>query len=74
MPMNTTISQGTAAGGGSLALVTILIYLLSLKGIQVPDTVAVAISSIFTTIFHYLIVLRLLPQGAISILKQNGET
>jgi hypothetical protein len=71
--MNTTLSQGTAAGGGSLAIVTILIYLLSLKGIQVPDTVAIAIASIITTAFHYLIALGLLPPGAISTRSQNGD-
>jgi uncharacterized membrane protein len=71
--MTTTLSHGTAASGGSLALVTILIYLLSLKGIQVPDTVAIAISSILTTAFHYLIVLRLTPGRTIATLNQNGD-
>ncbi len=71
--MNTTISQGTAAGGGSLAMVTILIYVLSLKGIQIPDTVAVALASIFTTVFHYLIALGVLPRGTATILNQNGD-
>jgi len=70
--MNTTVSQGTAAGGGSLAIVTILIYVLSLKGVQVPDTVAVAIGSILTTIFHYLIALGLVPPDTISTTSQNG--
>jgi len=71
--MNTTVSQGTAAGGGSLAMVTILIYLLSLRGIQVPDTVAVALGSILTTVFHYVITLGLLPRGAISTLNRSGD-
>jgi hypothetical protein len=71
--MNTTISQGTAAGGGSLAMVTILIYVMSLKGIQIPDTVAVAIASIFTTIFHYLIALGLMPRGTAAILNENRD-
>ncbi len=71
--MKTTVSQGTAAGGGSLAMVTILIYLLSLEGIQVPDTVAVALASLLTTIFHYLIALGFLPRGTISTLKPDGD-
>jgi hypothetical protein len=54
--MNTTVSAGSAAGGGSLAVVTIIIYLLSLKGIQVPDGVAVSLGALLTTGFHYLIV------------------
>lgn len=53
--MNTTLSASSAAGGGSLAIVNILIYLLSLKGIAVPDSVAVAIAALLTTAFHYLI-------------------
>jgi hypothetical protein len=56
--MNTTVSAGSAAGGGSLAVVTIIIYLLSLKGIQVPDGVAVSLGALLTTGFHYLIVLK----------------
>jgi hypothetical protein len=59
--MNTTVSAGSAAGGGSLAVVTIIIYLLSLKGIQVPDGVAVSLGALLTTGFHYLIALKKLP-------------
>ncbi len=59
--MNTTVSAGSAAGGGSLAVVTIVIYLLSLRGVAVPDGVAVAASALLTTAFHYLIALKLLP-------------
>jgi len=59
--MNTTVSAGSAAGGGSLAIVTIVIYLLSLKNIQVPDGVAVSMGALLTTVFHYLIALKMLP-------------
>ncbi len=59
--MNTTVAQGSAAGGGSLAVVTILIYLLGLRGIVVPDGVAIAASALLTTAFHYMIALKLLP-------------
>ncbi len=63
--MNTTVSAGSAAGGGSLAIVNILIYLLSLKGIAVPDSVAVAIAALLTTAFHYLIALKISTPTAI---------
>jgi hypothetical protein len=59
--MNTTLSAGSAAGGGSFAVVTLLIYVLSLRGIQMPDNVALAISVLLTMVFHYLIALKLLP-------------
>lgn len=59
--VKTTVAAGSAAGGGSLAVATILIYLLSLRGVQVPDGVALAFAALLTTAFHYLIALKLLP-------------
>jgi hypothetical protein len=71
--MRTTLSAGSAAGGGSLAMVTILIYLLSLRGIQVPDAVAVAAGSLLTTVFHYLIALKVLPCSDVDKTSEEGD-
>jgi hypothetical protein len=59
--MNTTLSAGSAAGGGSFAVVTLMVYVFSLNGINLPDNVALAISALLTMVFHYLIALKLLP-------------
>lgn len=51
----TTMGQAAGAGGFALAVVTILVWLMSLKGIAVPDGVAAAAVTIITIIAHYLV-------------------
>ncbi len=51
---NTSLSTANQAGGVSLAVVTVLIWVLSLRGIQIPDGVAAAITVVLSGAVHWL--------------------
>jgi hypothetical protein len=59
--MNTTLGSGQGAAGGAGLFTVIVVWVLSLRGIQIPDTVALAFASLLTMLFHYLIALKILP-------------
>jgi len=52
--MNTSLSTANQASCASLALVTIGIWLLSLKGITVPDNVSDAVTVLIAGLVHFL--------------------
>lgn len=53
----TTMGQAAGAGGFALAIVTMLIWAASLKGITVPDNVAAAAVTIITMMSHYIVMI-----------------
>jgi hypothetical protein len=58
---NTTLSTAAASGTASLALIVILQWALSLRGINLPADVATALSTLLAAAVHYLIAIKVLP-------------
>ncbi len=54
MASNTSLSTANQANGVTLAIVTVVIYLLSLKNVNIPDNVSDALMVIIAGLTHYL--------------------
>lgn len=53
--MNTTTGTAVGTAGAGAMLATVIVWILSLCGIQVPDNVALAGAGLITMGAHYLI-------------------
>jgi len=53
--MNATTGTVVGTSGASTMLATVLVWLLSLRGIVVPDDVALAFTGLFTMAAHFLV-------------------
>lgn len=74
--MNSNATQGTAAGsyGAGGLIATILVWLLSLRGVAVPDNVALAMGVLLGYVTHAIAMIVIARSGKGMVVTQPAIT
>jgi len=57
--VNTTTGTAVGTAGASAMMATVIVWLFSLRGITIPDDVALSLTGLLTMVAHYLIAVHI---------------